>query len=263
MSRTGAARWLAHMALISITTMPMALSQAKLIELVGIVTSQNGEPLSCVTVRQPPFSESQTDQHGRYRVELHVIGSSSCCILQFRLNGYQTVTKAVDPRIGVLDLALHSGDSKWTPPDWNPSDSKRIGGTMRFLIPKGTKVKRGRDIDYWEIAVGFGPEKNREWMEIGAGPNWSWGVPFIDDLTSAAEISERDIACWSGVDIRGRSRDGQKWRFTGMHGESVSYRNASEGAAKFFDSIIDGLHCDQEAVPGFGRLPKDKGLKPF
>lgn len=129
---------------------------------------------------------------------------------------------------------------------------------MRFLIPKGTKIKRGHDIDYWVIGIGFGSRKHREWMQIGGGPNWSSGLPFIRDMTSAIEISERDMACGpNGISIQGLTKEG-RWRFTGMGsrqwGETISYKNASEEAAKFFDSIIDGLHCDQEGIPGFGSL---------
>jgi hypothetical protein len=127
---------------------------------------------------------------------------------------------------------------------------------MRFAIPKEAKVRRGTG-DAWTINIAFGSAKKREWMQIGGGGNWSSGLPFIRDMTSAIEVSERDLACGpNGIDIRGITHDG-KWRLTGMghyqFGETASYRNASHEAAKFFDSIIDGLHCDQEAAPGFGR----------
>ncbi len=244
---------------LSFTVNTHLLCQDKWTNLTGVVRSQAGEPLAGVTIWGGQKDYQTTNENGEYNIRLPSSSASFCCVLQFRRDGYKTLTRAVDPAAGVLNITLQPGKSKWIPPDWSPSDSKRIGATMRFLIPKGAKLKRGRDVDYWTIAVGFGSGKNQEWMQIGGGSSWSLGLPLVSDMTSVAEVSERDMICGpSGIDIRGHTKDGKRWRFAGMWGETVTYRNASEQAARFFDSIIDGLHCDWEAFPGLGRLSKKK-----
>jgi hypothetical protein len=237
---------LLSLVLMSSAVLPLRC-QEKWTQVTGIVRSQTGEPPSGVTVREVRPPNPQTDLSGRYTIELPVTSSKFCCVLQFRHEGYKTLTRAVDPAVGVLDIVLEAGESKWVPADWNPSDSKRVGWTMKFAVPKGAKVGRGGGSDAWGIHIGFGSGKSRESMRIGRALNWSSGLPVILDMTNVRELTERDMDCGpNGIDIRGRTKDG-RWRFTGMGqwqaGETAGYRNASDGAAKFFDSIIDGLHC--------------------
>jgi hypothetical protein len=99
-------------------------------------------------------------------------------------------------------------------------------------------------------------------MGINGGGNYSSGLPYAVML-SPTDVIERDMACGpNGYDVRGRTKDGKKWRETGLgergFGESIGYSNASEQTAEFFDSVIDGLHCDQKGVPGFGSIPDRK-----
>ena len=244
--------------ILLLVAVPALPCQNKSNTLTGVITSPTGEPLPGVTVRAAE-KYCETDEKGRYRIQLPSTSTDFCCVLQFKKQGYRTLTKAADPVSGVLDIILQTGESKWAPPDWNPSVPKRVGAQMRFLVPKGTKVKRGRDVDYWTIAVGFGSHKNLEWMQLGGGPTWSSGLPLKSDMTSLVEISERDMVCGIyGIDIRGRTKEGKRWRFVGTWGETATYRDASEQAARFFDSIIDGMRCDWEAIPGLGRVPATK-----
>jgi len=249
---------LCQLAILILPTTEASSSQNKLAteiaEISGVVSAENGRRLPGVIVRGPQTVDCRTDENGRFSMRVPS-DPVFCCVVQFRQKGYRTVTKAIDPQIGTLDVVLKPGESLWIPRTWDPSDSKRIGITMRLAVPKGATIKRGHDVDYWTVSVGFGPKKNREWMQIGGGPTWSLGLPSKGDMASSIEIAERDMGCWDGIDIRGRSNDGRRWRFTGMWGETIRYNGVSEKAAMFFDSIIDGLCCDPEAVPGLGRLP--------
>ena len=232
-----------------------AMSQNQNNVLNGIVTSQGGEPLAGVTVRSD-YGDTKTDEQGRYSIQ-HP-NKNLIWVVQFRAEGYDTLTKAVQKNMHEVNVTLRSGGSTWTPPAWNPTDSNRIGGKMKFLIPRGTEIKYGPNSDAWHIGIGYGPRHNREWMGINGGGNYSNGLPYIVMLYPTV-VMERDMACGPyGYDIRGQTKDGKKWRDTGMgqkgFGESIGYTNASEQAAEFFDSIIDGLQCDQEGVPGFGRI---------
>jgi hypothetical protein len=76
--------------------------------------------------------------------------------------------------------------------------------------------------------------------QADTGPLWSLGVPKKTLLESSAMIQKREIKPL-GVDYRGVDKKGRKWRFVGKFGETISYENASDAAAKFFDSMIDGM----------------------
>jgi hypothetical protein len=182
--------------LTMLSAVPPLLCQGDRNTVTGVVRSQTGEPLAGVTVREIEHPNPKTDQNGRYRIELPSL-PDKCCVLQFRHEGYKTVTKIVDPGIGVLDIVLEAGESKWIPPDWNPSDSKRIGWRMKFAVPKGVKVKRVRGFDASEIHISFRSAKRREWLHIGTGGNWSSGLPLIFDLKNSIYVTERDMACGS------------------------------------------------------------------
>lgn len=235
--------------------MAQSISQESVLR--GTVRSQNGEPLAGVTVRSD-CADTQTDEQGRYSIQ----PPRNPCrvrVVQFRAEGFSTLTKALQENEGELDITLRSGVSAWIPPTWDLADSMRVGGKMKFLIPKSAKIKYGPASDAWHIGIGYGSRSKREWMGINGGGNYSSGLPYVVMLYPT-EIVERDMACGpNGYDIRGRTKDGKRWRNTGMgqrgFGESIGYSNASEKAAEFFDSIIDGLQCDQEGVPGFGRIP--------
>jgi hypothetical protein len=240
--------------------MPLAMTQSIRQEgvLHGSVRSQNGEPLAGVTVRSD-CGDTKTDEQGRYSIQ----PSRNPCrarIVQFRAEGFSTLTKAVQENTGEIDGMLRPGVSAWIPPTWDPADSIRVGGKMKFLIPKSAKIKYGPPSDAWHIGIGYGSRSKREWMGINGGGNYSSGLPYAVIL-HPTEIIERDMTCGpNGYDIRGQTKDGKRWRDAGMglrgFGESIGYSNASEKAAEFFDSIIDGLQCDQEGAPGFGRIPK-------
>jgi len=227
----------------------------------GIVKSKTGELIAGVAVRSY-CGETKTDDHGQYFI-LPSSSNARCGLVRFLAEGFLTIAVAIEDNVHELNVTLHPKGSKWIPPDWDPVASNRVGGKMKFLIPKGAKIKYGPPSDAWHIGIGYGPRNRREWMGINGGGNYSSGLPMISYMNNSAELVHREMGCGpNGYDIRGRTQDGKRWRTTGMgqsgFGESIGYDNASEKAAAFFDSIIDGLQCDQKGIPGFGSIPDKK-----
>jgi hypothetical protein len=225
--------------------------------LTGRVTSEKGEPLAEVKVEWEAGASGITDSAGRYTLQFQpriTINDAFCCRIRFRLAGFKALTKAVDISTQTLDAILQSGDSKWTPSICKPSAEShgRIGHKMKILIPKGTLIKRNPCDDACTWKIFYGPKKNQEIMGIGSGAMWGamWAPKKF--LISSSVTQERYRLDGYAFDYRGFDKEGRRWRFTGWFNETIEYSNASDRAAKFFDSIIDNMCWDAAA------LPKDK-----
>src|SRR5262249_49133869 len=113
---------------------------------------------------------------------------------------------------------------------------------MTFVLPKGTNIRRGNDVDYSTAHVQF----KKNWMRYGSGPTWSFGLPPIlsSYLENVAELSERDVIFNSdvvGVEYRGKRTDGTYFRFIGKFVETIEYDDVTREAAAFFDGILDTM----------------------
>jgi len=211
---------------------------------IGFVKSESGKPISDVLVCASSYECVKTDSEGDY--DLAKI-SKRARMLRFSKEGYKPIIKVLEGATSSPETTLvEGGNTVWNIPACKENE-KREGYSIKVMVPKGTKIAKGRDIDYTTINFRFG--RTKQWLQIGTGMNWSSGMPFKDDLDSSIEIFDRDIrfpraplenmVYLDGIDVRGRSKDGTRWRETGNAFETLSYRNVSEAAAKFFDSIID------------------------
>jgi hypothetical protein len=219
---------------------------------IGFVKSGSGRPIPDVLVCARSYECLKTDSEGHY--DLAKI-SKRAYMLRFSKEGYKPLIKALEGATSSLETTLVEGDSTlWNIPACKDK-RKREGYSIKVTVPKGTEVAKGRDIDYTTINFRFG--RTKQWMQVGTGMNWSSGMPFKDDVDNSVEISDRDIRFprasfenmiyLDGIDIHGRLKDGTRWRYTGYAFETLSYRNVSEAAAKFFDSIIDS-GCYQRSM---------------
>jgi hypothetical protein len=215
----------------------------------GTVVSDDGAPLSGVQVSYLG-NVSQTDQSGFYRLGLPEIPLSSARI-QFRLSGYLITTKIISlSAMSQLDVVMHRGTDPWTPKLCKsvPDRSNRIGWRMKVAIPEGIAVKYDSDVDNSTYKIRYKSANGEETMLMGIGPLWGSVMPPIDRLLPSTTIQEREITwkIWKtakkgGTDYHMRDQEGRMWRETGYIGESISYWEVSEEAAKFFDSIIDDM----------------------
>lgn len=123
-----------------------------------------------------------------------------------------------------------------------------IGDRFRIQVPKKAILKKGQDVDYSQYFIGFGKKRNRVWLSGIFGPLATSGKPTKDYTESSLEVMQKT---WvfegfeEGVDIKGKLKNGNYWRYFGAFGEAIKYYDVSLEAANYFDSILDGI-CYQK-----------------
>lgn len=118
---------------------------------------------------------------------------------------------------------------------------------MKFAVPEGMKLTKVRDVDY--VLFTIHPKGNKdERLELWSGPTVGSGYPDEELRSASGGIAERKWSCpdMDGTDISGSTRDGKRWRTTRMFEGFAKYEKVSEGTARKFDQIIDGMCCDAE-----------------
>jgi hypothetical protein len=98
-----------------------------------------------------------------------------------------------------------------------------LGGRLKLKVDKDALVKKGRDVDYSNYAVGFGKKKERAWLQGIYGPNATSGQVPREWLRASTEVTQRTwkFAGFEGVDAKGKLGDGNFWRYFGTLGESL------------------------------------------
>ncbi len=212
-------------------------------QVTGKVTSSAGEPISGVIVTSG-WSHAATDPSGRYILDQHAL------IVVFNAEGFQSEVKPVLASSSEVNAVMSPLDKPtWAVPACSSvsANGKRIGDQTRFVVPKHFKVKRIRDVDYYEDWVTFHSGGKRLFLKTMVGPLASHGWPGAWLYEKSNSFTERRWAGGgqSGLDVHGTANDGTRWRWAGpVVGEFVSYEGASEDAANFFDAIIDSM-CTQ------------------
>ena len=209
-------------------------------QLRGRVSEPAGTALAGVTiVSDADYLKSDPDG-------LFVISGKSK-VIRFSKDGYRPVTKTLVELTRDSEVRLiRDARGLWKPPlCLAPRQDPTISGLhLRFLVPRGTQVRRGSDVDYSTNVVCRG----RQCLQHGWGPLWSFGLlPFTDEvLAGLREIQERDVYNLQspelpGVDYRGVHGDGTYMRWVGFFGETISYDHASKESAQLFDALIDSM----------------------
>ena len=204
-------------------------------EVSGFVRSVSGEPIEGVAVSSPPrLNEfSRTPPDGSFRLRVH--GK----LVFFWHPGFRPLTKIVSGSKKNLVVTLEdAAATRWDIP---PCADGRQGYTsLRVLPPEGAKV-RGLSDDvsrFFHLNYKVG----KEWFQLDGveTPDATLGYPTYYWVLSSTELAARSWRSGkkSGLDMRGRSRDGTYWRFVGRFGLMVSYQSASAEAAAFFDKLL-------------------------
>ncbi len=209
--------------------------------LTGSVKSASGRPLAEVFVfpNRSPGDIAETDERGTFSVPRFET------VIVFRRDGFRPLTKIVNPTITNLDVVLEDAvATQWLLPRCTANDKrKRVGFTLRLRVPKEAIARKGRDADYEDLAIGYGPKSTRVWLTGITGPySGAFGFPPYAWILNATEFSERSYKAGNieGADLRGRLRDGTYWRYVGRLTESIEYSGLSKQQAALFDRIIDG-----------------------
>lgn len=121
------------------------------------------------------------------------------------------------------------------------ASKKAVGDRIKLHPPKDAVVKKGRDVDYSEYAIRFGPKKAPVWLQGIYGPTATSGAVSPDWLWLSTEVTRRqwNFGDLKGVDAKGRLGNGNYWRYLGRYGESVRYYDVPADAAAYFDGILN------------------------
>jgi hypothetical protein len=142
---------------------------------------------------------------------------------------------------------IASAQNQYSIPACTSRDGKNlVGDRLRLQLPKGAIVKKGRDVDYSDYAIGFGT-KSRTWLEGIYGPMATSGEVPDNWLSASSEVSRTTWTSGNarGIDWKGKLPNGNHWRYFGRIGESVKYYDVPSDAASYFDSILNGV-CFRE-----------------
>ena len=117
------------------------------------------------------------------------------------------------------------------------------GHRFKLKVGKEAIVRKGGDVDYSNYAVGYGKKKNRAWLQGIYGPHATSGQSPREWLSTSSEVSQKTwkFADLEGVDAKGKSANGNYWRYFGMPGESITYHDVPADAAAYFDRLSDGV----------------------
>jgi hypothetical protein len=109
-------------------------------------------------------------------------------------------------------------------------------------IPNRAIVPKGRDRFYWGEGVAYTAQNKTYWLIGSVGPTTISGTAPDDWLDASTAITLRrwkrgDLG---GLDVKGKLRNGNHWRYFCRCGVSLRYYDVPAGAAAFFDRVISG-----------------------
>jgi len=116
-----------------------------------------------------------------------------------------------------------------------------VGQQYKLLIPRGTRVHHGSDIDYSSYSVSYAVQKKTYyWL---SGMYGAMTLAYVPEalLTKSTEVTQR---AWkrgnlNGIDTKGKLPNGNLWRYFGQGNELIRYEDVPAEAAAFFDGLLD------------------------
>jgi hypothetical protein len=131
-------------------------------------------------------------------------------------------------------------------PDLSPA------GILFTLSCDVAKPQNFADIDYAGESVSYA-DSSGEYSMVALEGVLCCGPPKKGVYRRSRTWSEHswffnvDKTRVEGFDVKGVSKDGTYWRWIGTFGGQVRYEGVSEGAAKYFDGILNSMCID--AIP--------------
>lgn len=116
---------------------------------------------------------------------------------------------------------------------------------VEFHLPRFAHITQGKDVDYVEYYVQYGPTVDKVWLRFMFGPNVGGASPQ-DLKNSSITWTSRNLICNGsevGTDWRGSSVDGRRWRHVAIPFGFAAYRDVQSKAADYFDKILDTESC--------------------
>jgi hypothetical protein len=241
--------------LLLITFLSCALSTG---EISGRISERSGNPITGAKVCAESWNCTKSNGDGTFRIQ-STLNRKTIWVSR---SGYKPVfIAATNSPMNIAMEKASPQEAEWILSqctDTIKKNGKYLGdGALKVFAPAGTPVYESRDIDFWMARIFFhGSEEEQLW--IGTGPTWaSPGFPKWPGIVT--DLINREIV-WSTdesysindvrVDIRGNSKDGKFWRFTGNSFDAREYKGVSKEAAEEFDKIIDTLCVGTEKSEG-------------
>ena len=182
----------------------------------GVVVDASGKPIAGVRIEH-------TGDH-----VAHVTDSSG----RFEL---QTVASAVVIRkVGFQSHFLRTEDGQNVRIVLEPAHA--VAACTLDAAPKA-KVSSSEDIDYMSTSYVLQMKNGPVVMLCGRGPMWSLGVPEDRLVWESVEYAE-GVNGAGVVDAKGRTADGQYWRYRGTFGDSCAYSKVDRETAAVFDCLL-------------------------
>ncbi|MGJ5820257.1 carboxypeptidase-like regulatory domain-containing protein [Paludibaculum fermentans] len=206
------------------------------------VLDDDGKPVEAARVDHTdiPGKAIMTDSAGRFVID------TRAPLIVIRKAGFQS--EAVHTQdAGELAITLHKrGADRSFPTCLKGQSYEGIEGwSAAFQFPRISGVVarlQGQDVDYGARSYYIQTKAGRKGIQHGSGPMWSVGLPYSPLVWSSIQYEERSFLLGNStiIDARGQLSNGQRWRFLGKFGESASYSEVDEAAAKELDKVLDG-----------------------
>jgi hypothetical protein len=237
-------------------------------QITGTVTSlETGRPIAGALVMGEGLNWARSDSNGQYTLppaRFRGLNAPPEVPVSFRSEGYRPATRIAAMQDSVVNVALEDGKaSAWTVPLCKETlkmvspcgvgpgakPHAAIGNEMVLRLPCDAAAPIGNgDVDYSSQFVSYTHGDKTYYLRTMSGPICCSGHPLAAQYLSAQWVSER---AWlirlnsrrgDGLDARGISFDGTRWRWVGpLVGEFAEYVGADSDAAKYFDAILDGV----------------------
>lgn len=212
----------------------------------GTIKNKSGIPINEVTVFTDLATRTQSNSEGFFSLNLaerfenkNFVGKIIIYLLHPK---YKPLVKIFDIN-SETTIILEESNEQFIIPECNSSEKEKssIGNMLRISLPKGTKAKKGFDVDYGYFSI-KGKTKNVLLKGI-YGVYATDGLPSEDWVYKSADFS---IKVWSLgeyiiLDVYGHYKNGNKWRNFGGYGEAIYYSNVPDNEAVFFDKLIDNI----------------------
>jgi hypothetical protein len=223
-------------------------------QLTGTVRSTSGKPLKGVRVYSRASDQfapvenflTTTDEKGAFKLPAH--GN----VTFFKLPGHQPLAKPLEGGLNQIEVVLEDASAtEWLIPPCLGSSApgtyvgpEKVG--FRLPISSDDLIDKGQGDHDSFYTIRYKSSQSVEAL-IYYTSYMLLGFPSEDMMRASGEFSLRSFRSgkYGGIDMRGRFKDGRYWRFVGIDGTEISYKNVSQEAANYFDRIIDGMCVNQ------------------
>lgn len=211
------------------------------VRMTGIVVDTEQRPVSDAWVwHHNNRTAVRTDREGRFEFQ------TDAPAIVLRKPGFNGVFVRSEPRTD-LRITMQRADRRLRKCVKADRCASVSGFSARICVPfvSGvTATKQSNDVDYGARGYVIESTSGKKVSVMhGAGPMWSLGAPSDDRVWGSLEYSEQTYQTGTidVIDARGEMRDGKVWRFVGLIGESLEYRNVERSDAAKLDKLLNGI----------------------